>query len=74
MSAAKSIGLGMLWAILGGIVGGGLGLGGGLAWTELAHTSGFEGYSGYVVGYWLIFGVFIGLIGGAIFGARKGGK
>jgi hypothetical protein len=68
----RAIGFGILGAIAGAAIGGGAGLGGGLAYTELAGTSGFEGYSGYVVGYWLIAGGFIGFIAGAVAGARLG--
>jgi hypothetical protein len=52
------------------MVGGGAGLLGGLLYTELASTRSFEGYSGYVVGYWLIVGAFIGLIVGPVLGWR----
>jgi hypothetical protein len=52
--------------ILSPLIGGLLGFLGGLAWTELAATSGFEGYSGFVVIYWLLGGVMLGLIAGLI--------
>jgi hypothetical protein len=52
--------------ILSPLIGGLLGFLGGLAWTELAATSGFEGYSGFVVVYWLFAGFVFGLIAGLI--------
>jgi hypothetical protein len=52
--------------ILSPLIGGLLGFLGGLAWTELAATSGFEGYSGFVVVYWLLAGLVLGLIAGLI--------
>lgn len=68
----RKIGFGFLGAILGGIGGGLLGLGGGLAWITLAATSSFEGYSGFVAGYWMLGGVVGGLVAGAWMGARRG--
>jgi hypothetical protein len=52
--------------ILSPLAGGALGFLGGLAWTELAATSGFEGYSGFVVVYWLFAGLVLGLAAGLI--------
>jgi hypothetical protein len=72
MSAGRAIGLGLLGAVLGAILGCGLGLGGGLAYTQLAQTSGFEGYSGFVVAYWLLAGGILGLFGGGTYGAYLG--
>lgn len=72
MAAGRSIALGLLCALLGAIAGGGLGIGGGLAWTALAETSSFEGYSGFVIAYWMLAGIILGFIAGAIFGARLG--
>jgi hypothetical protein len=66
MSAAGRFGFALLGLIIGGAIGGGLGLLGGLAYTELAHTSSFEGYSGFVVGAWMLGGIVIGLIAGLI--------
>lgn len=54
------------------MLGGGTGLLGGLAWVELAGTSGFEGYSGFVVIYWALAGILVGLAAGAVFGAKSG--
>jgi hypothetical protein len=71
MTTASRIGFGLLGFILGGGAGGVMGLLLGLGYTTLAATSSFEGYSGYVVGLWILVGVIIGAIAGAIFGARK---
>jgi hypothetical protein len=70
MSAGRSIGFALLGLILGAIVGGGVGLLGGLGYTGLAQTSGFEGYSGFVAAYWMLGGIVVGLIAGVIFGTR----
>lgn len=70
MSATRRIGFSLLGMLLGLIAGGLLGLLGGLAYTTLAETSGFEGYSGYVVGFWILGGLMAGLICGLILGFR----
>jgi hypothetical protein len=62
MTTGRKIGTVILSPLIGGL----LGFLGGLAWTELAATSGFEGYSGFVVIYWLFAGVMLGLIAGLI--------
>jgi hypothetical protein len=51
---------------LGGLIGGALGVGAGLIWTSVFHTTGFEGYSGM-----LVFESFmpVGIILGALIGA-----
>ena len=72
MSAGRKIAFGLLGLVAGAVAGGGLGLGGGLAWTELMNTSSFEGYSGYVVAFWMLGGILIGSVAGLIFGAVKG--
>jgi hypothetical protein len=72
MSAGRMLGFGLLAAILGTMLGGGLGLAGGLAFTELADTSGFEGYSGYVAAYWMLAGGLLGLVVGGVYGAYLG--
>lgn len=72
MSALRKAGMALLGALGGAVIGGLAGLGGGLAWTELASVSGSEGYSGYVVAYWILAGIVLGLLAGAIFGARRG--
>ena len=57
--------LGCLGVVLGAVVGGAIGVGLGLVWTSVFHTSDFEGYSGM-----LVFFTFmpIGAIVGALFG------
>jgi hypothetical protein len=62
MKTGRKIGI----VILSPLIGGALGFLGGLAWTELAGTSGFQGYSGFVVVYWLFAGLILGLIAGLI--------
>lgn len=62
MSTARKTALVILSPLAGGL----LGFLGGLGWTELAATSGFEGYSGFVVIYWFIGGAFLGFIAGLI--------
>jgi hypothetical protein len=58
--------LGLVGLILGAIVGGAIGVGAGLIWTEVFHTSSFEGYSGMLV--FLTF-MPIGMIVGGLIGA-----
>jgi hypothetical protein len=62
MTAGRKIAIVILSPLIGGL----LGFLGGLAWTELANTSGFEGYSGFVVVYWLFAGLILGLIAGLL--------
>ncbi|WP_373504722.1 hypothetical protein [Aestuariivirga sp.] len=73
MGAGRTFGFGVLGFVLGAIAGGVLGLLGGLGYTTLAETSGFEGYSGFVVVYWIIGGIVLGAVAGAAFGARRAG-
>jgi hypothetical protein len=70
MAAGRTIGFAFLGTFLGGAAGAALGIGGGLAWTSLAQTSGFEGYSGYVVAYWMLAGILFGLFAGLLAGIR----
>jgi hypothetical protein len=58
--------LGLIGLFLGAIAGGVIGIGAGLLWTTVFHTSDFEGYSGM-----LVFFTFmpIGIIVGAVLGA-----
>lgn len=70
MSAAISFGLGLLGAIICAATGAGLGLLGGLGYTELASVSGFEGYSGFVVGYWILAGLVLGILIGFFAGMK----
>ena len=72
MAAGRKAAMALLGALGGAVIGGLAGLGGGLAWSELASVSGDEGYSGFVVAYWILAGIVLGLIAGAIFGARRG--
>jgi hypothetical protein len=72
MSVGSKIGFGLLGLVAGAVIGGGFGLGGGLAWTELMNTSTFEGYSGFVVVFWIAGGILLGGVAGLILGAVKG--
>jgi hypothetical protein len=72
MAAGKTIGFALLGLIAGAILGGVAGLLGGLAWTSLNQTSGFEGYSGFVVFYWIFGGIILGLAAGLVVGTRLG--
>ena len=74
MSAARTFGFGLLGLVIGGATGAGVGLGGGLAYTSLAGTSGFEGYSGFVVAYWMLAGLVLGALGGPIVGVSLSRK
>ena len=58
--------LALVGLFLGAIVGGVIGVVLGLIWTEVFHTTSFEGYSGM-----LVFFTFmpIGIVGGALIGA-----
>ena len=58
--------LGLVGLFLGAIAGGVIGVGAGLLWTTVFHTSDFEGYSGVLV--FLTF-MPIGIIAGAVLGA-----
>jgi len=69
-SVARAFAFALLGALVGAVAGGLAGLGLGLAWVTIAGTSGFEGYSGFVVGYWILGGIVAGMIGGAILFAR----
>jgi hypothetical protein len=62
MTTGRKIGIVILSPRIGGL----LSFLGGLAWTELAADSGFEGYSGFVVVYWLFAGLILGLAAGLI--------
>jgi hypothetical protein len=70
MSIAGRIGLVLLGSLLGVAIGAGAGLLGGLGYTELARTSGFEGHSGFVVAFWILGGIVIGLILGIVMALR----
>ena len=66
MGGAARAGLALLGLVLGCGAGGGIGLLGGLLYTELAGTGSFEGYSGFVVAYWILGGLVIGMIAGLV--------
>jgi hypothetical protein len=72
MAAGRRIGFAILGMFIGLVAGGFLGLIGGLGYTQLAGTSSFEGYSGYVVGFWIFGGMLAGLTAGLLFGIRLG--
>jgi hypothetical protein len=67
---ARRLGLAALGIVLGSAGGGIAGLLAGLAYVEIANTSGFEGYSGFVVAFWLLGGVTLGMILGLIVAYR----
>lgn len=71
MGAGRTLGFGLLGAIVGAVLGCALGFGGGLAWITLAGTSDFEGYSGFVVGFWMLAGIILGLVAGATWAIRR---
>ena len=66
MSMVRRVGFALLGMLLGAIAGAVAGLLGGLGYTELVQTPGFEGYSGFVVAFWLLAGTAIGMIFGLI--------
>lgn len=69
----KSILLAILGFVLGAIVGGTIAIGIGLAWINLARTSCFEGYCGYVVfTTFAPIGALLGAISGAAWLVRLG--
>jgi hypothetical protein len=64
MKIALLILLGLVLGVLGGAA---LGVGAGLAWTEIFKTSSFEGYSGMLVFFtFMPLGALIGGLGGAL--------
>lgn len=71
MSTGRTIAFALVGLLLGGVAGGAMGLLGGLAYTELAATSGFEGYSGFVVAGWMLAGIVVGLIAGLVAGIKR---
>ena len=62
----RRVGFALLGMLLGAMAGGIAGLLGGLGYTELAYTSGFEGYSGFVVAFWMLGGIMIGMTFGLL--------
>lgn len=71
MSTARRVGFALAGILLGDFVGGVIGLLGGLSYTTLAQTSGFEGHSGLVVAAWLLAGIVIGTIVGLVMGLKR---
>lgn len=68
----RVIGHAILGTLLGAPLGVAAGVALGLAWVELAGTSSFEGYSGYVVGlYWAPMGLIVGAVLGGWALARR---
>jgi hypothetical protein len=69
--------LGLVGLFFGAIAGGIIGVGAGMIWTNVFHTSSFEGYSGMLVFYtFMPLGIILGaLIGAAGLGflASRGG-
>ena len=70
MSIARRLGFAVLGLTLGSSGGGIAGLLAGLAYIEIAETSGFEGYSGFVVAFWILGGVVLGMIAGLVVAYR----
>jgi len=63
----KVVMLGLIGFLLGAIAGGVIGVGLGLIWTTVFHTTSFEGYSGMLVFFtFMPIGAFIGGLGGAV--------
>lgn len=63
----KVVMLGLIGFVLGAIGGGVIGVGLGLVWTSVFHTSSFEGYSGMLVFYtFMPIGIILGGLAGAI--------
>ena len=66
MSLARRLGFAALGIVIGSSGGTAVGLLAGLAHIEIADTSGFEGYSGFVVAFWMLGGITIGMIVGLV--------
>ncbi len=63
----KVVMLALVGFVLGAIAGGVIGIGLGLIWTSVFHTSSFEGYSGMLVFFtFMPIGVFAGGLAGAV--------
>ena len=63
----KIVMLGLVGLFLGAIFGGVIGTGLGLIWTDVFHTSSFEGYSGMLVFYtFMPIGIIVGALVGAV--------
>ena len=70
MSMVRRVGFALLGMLLGAMAGAVAGFLGGLGYTKLADMSGFEGYSGFVVAFWMLAGITIGMIFGLIVGYK----
>jgi len=58
--------LALIGLVLGAIAGGAIGVGAGMVWIKVFHTSDFEGYSGMLVFYtFMPLGIIIGAVLGA---------
>ena len=63
----KAAALGCAGFFLGAIVGGIIGLGLGFLWTTVFHTTSFEGYSGMLVFFtFMPIGIIVGAMAGAV--------
>jgi hypothetical protein len=63
----KIVFVGLVGLFLGAIMGGIVGVGLGLIWTSVFHTTSFEGYSGMLVFYtFMPLGVLVGALTGAV--------
>ncbi len=73
----KIVLLGLVGLFFGAIAGGIIGVGAGMIWINVFHTSSFEGYSGMLVFYTfmplgIIFGAVIGAAGLGFLASRSG--
>jgi hypothetical protein len=67
MRVMKVVMVGFVGLLLGAVVGGIVGVGLGLIWVDLFHTSSFEGYSGMLVFYsFMPLGIILGALTGAV--------
>jgi hypothetical protein len=63
----KIVMLGLIGLFLGAIAGGVIGIGLGMLWINVFHTSDFEGYSGMLVFYsFMPIGIIVGALTGAV--------
>jgi hypothetical protein len=73
----KIVMVGFVGLFLGAILGGIVGIGLGMIWINVFHTSSFEGYSGMLVFYTfmplgILFGALIGAVGLGFLASRSG--
>jgi hypothetical protein len=57
--------------LMGGLAGGIVGILGGLGYTNLASTTSFEGYSGFVIVFWMLGGIVLGMVVGFATGLKR---